>query len=493
LNGTKYIKRCSKKALNIILDYLSQLYNYYSFFLRWQSLLILDMKNIIGIMREGRSKRGEKRTAITPSVARMIVDLGNKLIVQSALHPETGEEKRAFKDSEYRKAGAVISEDLSSTDVIFGLKEISRSKILPGKAYLFFSHTHKGQIKNRPMLKKLVESKSTLIDYELITNEKNERLITAFTYNAGYAGMVDSLWTLGRRLQLLGIVNPFEAVPQAVEGQDLQSVKSVIKKLALKIEREGTAKQIPPIIICFLGRGKTAFGAREIFNLLPHQDITIAEVEDVLKNGSRKKLYALQIDIEDIYRPKKDLNFKLVEYEKLQKRGKQHFYLEHPEYFESNLDKILPFVTVIMNCIIWSNKYPRSITKVMMKHLWPENPTLKVIGDITCDPNGSIEFSKETWIDDPVYIYNPIKESIENGFKGKGIAVMAVTNLPCEFSADASIQFSENLQPFLQRIIKANYKGTLSESYLPEEIKRAVILWKGNFAPKYSYMKKYIS
>ena len=86
------------------------------------------MKNIIGIMREGRSKRGEKRTAITPSVARMIVDLGNKLIVQSALHPETGEEKRAFKDSEYRKAGAVISEDLSSADVIFGLKEIFPSK-----------------------------------------------------------------------------------------------------------------------------------------------------------------------------------------------------------------------------------------------------------------------------------------------------------------------------------------------------------------------------
>ncbi len=70
---------------------------------------------------------------------------------------------------------------------------------------------------------------------------------------------------------------------------------------------------------------------------------------------------------------------------------------------------------------------------------------------------------------------------------------MAVTNLPCEFSADASIQFSENLQPFLQRIIKANYKGSLAESNLPEEIKRAVILWKGNFTSKYSNMKKYIS
>ncbi len=359
-------------------------------------------------MREGKSKRGEKRTAITPSDTKLIINWGHKMIVQSGIHPDTDEEKRIFKDADYRKAGAVVSEDLSSADLIFGLKELSIKRILPGKAYYFFSHTHKGQIKNRPMLKKLVEMNSTVIDYELITNDKSERLITAFTYNAGYAGMVDSLWTLGRRLQLLGIKNEFEAIPQAVEGQDLQSVKSVVRKMALKIEREGTPEQVPPIIICFLGKGKTAFGAREIFNLLPHQDITITEVEDVLKNGSRKKIYALQIDIEDIYRPKKDVNFNFGEYEKLQKRGKQHFYLEHPEYFESNLDRVLPYVTVIMNCIIWSNKYPRSITKSLTKKLWPTSPTLKVIGDITCDPNGSIEFSKETWIDDPVYIYNPM-------------------------------------------------------------------------------------
>ncbi len=465
----------------------------YLFFLQHKSSLILDMKNIVGLMREGKSKRGEKRTAITPAVAGLIFNSGYKLIVQSGIHPDTGEEKRAFKDSDYRKAGAVISEDLSSADVIFGLKEIFPSRILPDTAYYFFSHTHKGQIKNRTMLKKLVESKSTLIDYELITDDNEDRLITAFTYNAGYAGMVDSLWTLGVRLEADEIKNPFKEIPQAVEGQDLLSVKAVIKKVAVKIEKEGTPKQIPPIIVCFLGRGKTAFGAREILNLLPHEDISINDVESVFKNGSRKKIYALQIGSENIYRLRKNINYKLGEYEKLQKRGKRNFYMEHPEYFESNLDRVIPFVTVIMNCVTWSNDYPRSITKVMMKHLWLESPTLRVIGDITCDPNGSIEFSKETWIDDPVYIYNPRTESVENGFKGKGIAVMAVTNLPCEFSADASIQFSENLKPFLQRMIKANYKGSLSESNLPEEIKRAVILWKGNFTSKYSYMKKYLS
>lgn len=451
------------------------------------------MNNGVGILREGKSKRGEKRTPITPDIARLIVSWGHKLTIQSAIHPDTGDEKRTFKDSEYRKAGAHISEDLSSADVIFGLKEVFHTRILPGKVYCFFSHTHKGQIKNRQMLKKLADLKSTLIDYELITSDKNERLITAFTYNAGYAGMVDSLWALGQRLRISGIPNIFETIPQAVEGQDLLSIRKVIAEAADKIKKEGTPKQNTPMIVCFLGRGKTAFGAREIFNLLPFQDISIDEVEQTFKHGSRKLLYALQLGTEDIYRLRKNISFKFDEYETLQKRGRRNFYMNHPEYFESNLDKVLPFVTVIMNCVTWSDNYPRSITKAMTNELWIANPTLRIIGDITCDPNGSIEFSKETWIDDPVYIYNPVTDSIKNGFNGEGIAVMAVTNLPCEFSADASIQFGEDLHPYLKKIIKADYKGSLAESNLPEEIKRAVILWKGNFTSKYSYMKKYLS
>ncbi len=293
--------------------------------------------------------------------------------------------------------------------------------------------------------------------------------------------MVDSLWTLGKRLKLLGINNPFEIIPQAIEGQDLQNVKNIIKKVASNIDKEGTPKEIPPIIVCFLGRGKTAFGSREIFNIVPYEEINIDQIEKVFNSGSRNKLYALQLETELIYRLKKNIKFNPAQYENLPLRGKRHFYREHPEYFESNMDKVIPFVTVIMNCIVWSDKYPRSITKSMMKKLWSSNRTLKVIGDITCDPNGSIEFSEETWIDEPVFIYNPEKETSKKGFTGNGIAVMAVTNLPCEFSADASIQFSENLKPYLKKIVDANYRGSLSEAGLPDEIKKAVILWKGNF------------
>lgn len=450
------------------------------------------MKNVIGIMREGISKRGEKRVGITPHYSKEIINWGHRLLIQSAKHPKTGEIKRAFSDSDYKKAGAEISEDLSPTKVIFGLKEIHYTRILPDKAYYFFSHTHKGQIKNRLMLKTLVENNATLIDYELIRDEKDNRLITAFTYNAGYAGMVDTLWTLGKRLKLSGISNPFEVVPQAVEGQDLISVKNILKKVAHKIEKEGTPENLPPVIVCFLGKGKTAFGAREIFDILPYQNILMNDLEKTFREGSRNKLYALQLGPEEIYRLNENHLKSAEVFDKMIIRDKRQFYFDHPHYFESNLDHVLPYITVLMNCVAWSSSYPRSVTKDLMKQTYKMSKTLIAIGDITCDPNGSIEFSKETWIDDPVYIFNPVSEEIKNGFEGDGVAVMAVTNLPCEFSTDASSQFSEDIYPFLKQMVSANYTGRLRDSNLPNEIKRAVILWKGKFAADFVYMKRFI-
>jgi len=450
------------------------------------------MMNIIGILREGLSKKGEKRVAVTPEYAKQIVGWGYKLILQPAAHPETGEIKRAFNDEEYKNAGAEISEDLSPSDVIFGLKEIDVDKILPNKTYLFFSHTHKGQQKNRTLLQNLVKNNSTVIDYELIRNDKNIRLVTAFTYNAGYAGMVDSLWTLGKRLKISGVPNPFELIHQAIKEKHLNKAKESFKLAAREIESNGTPEELTPMIVCILGKGKTAQGTREMFDILPHEDINIEQLKEIYQNGSRKKLYALHIDIEEIYRLKKDSQLSGEEYNKLNIKDKWQVYFDHPDFFETNLDIVLPYITVLMNCIIWSSKYPRTTTKRLIKKIYNEDKTLQVIGDITCDPNGSIEFSKETWIDDPVYIYNPETETITDGFEGEGIAVMAVTNLPCEFSADASIQFSGELEPFYKNIVSTDYKKPFDDSELAPEIKRAVIMWKGEFTEEFKYMKKYI-
>jgi len=451
------------------------------------------MKNIIAIRREGSGKRGEKRVAITPSFAKQIVSWGHKLLVQPSVSPKTGDTKRAFLDSQYKKAGAEITEDISKAYVIFGLKEVGARKVLSEKTYYFFSHTHKGQLKNRLMLKTLVEKKCTLIDYELIRAVNNSRLITAFTYNAGYAGMVDTLWTFGERLKRKGIKNPFEKIPQAVEGEDLQHIIRIIKEARKQIKKYGTPKEIPPIISVFLGNGKTSYGAQEIYNTFPVDSITLKQLPEVYSFGSRDKMYKLVLRVTDFFRFKEEYKNAVENYNNLAVLEKERHYLKNPGMYESNLDNILPYTSILMNCIVWSPDYPRSLSNELMKNIYKKHITLIAIGDITCDPNGSIEFSKETWIDNPVYIYDPVKGAMRDGFEGDGIAVMAVTNLPCEFSADASEQFSKDLSPFLKKIVNADYKNDLNSSGLPDEIKRGVIMWKGKFTKEFEYMKSFIA
>ena len=78
------------------------------------------MKNKIitlAILREARIDENR-----SPFVPKQILNLLNKysnlkMIVQPS-------KRRCFKDEEYLKAGAIIADDLSYADVIFGVKEV---------------------------------------------------------------------------------------------------------------------------------------------------------------------------------------------------------------------------------------------------------------------------------------------------------------------------------------------------------------------------------
>ena len=450
------------------------------------------MKNIIGIRREDLSKEGEKRVAITPSHAKKITEAGYRLFVQPGVHPADKINKRAYTDAQYSDAGATISEDLSEANVIFGLKEIETRHILPEKTYLFFSHTHKGQVKNREMLQTLVDRKNTVIDYELVADRQKGRIITAFTYFAGYAGMIDTLWTYGKRMKMRGINHPFEKVPQSIEKEDLELIKEMLKEIGEEITTNGTPAELPPFINCVLGKGKTSYGAQEIYDILPHEEISLNELKETFENGSRNQVYKLVLEVNEMFRLKADANLAADTYNAMSQREQMQHYFDHPEDFESNLEDVLPYISILMNCILWSPEYPRTISNAFMQASWKNAKTLEAIGDVTCDPNGSIEFSKETWINDPVFIFNPETGDSAMGFEGDGVAVMAVTNLPCEFAADASKQFSEDIWPVIDGILDADYNGDFQTAELPEEVSDAVILWKGEFTPRFEYMQSYL-
>ncbi len=452
------------------------------------------MKNSIAIRREDLSKRGEKRVAISPWLAREVTEAGHLLIVQPGIHPTKGTVKRAFSDQDYVDVGATISEDLSQAKVIFGLKEVEIDKILANKTYLIFSHTHKGQVKNRKMLKEFMDKGCSVVDYELVTYDSGARVITAFTYFAGYAGMIDTLWTVGKRFAMRGFKHPFSKVPQSIEKEDLGLLKRMMKEIGDEIREKGTPGDLPPFITVILGSGKTSTGAQEIYDLLPVESIPWYDLAEIFANGSRDRVYKCVMSITDMFRLKADAGVSVVTYTKWTTEEREQHYFNHPGDFESNLDHVLPYTTVLMNCILWSPEFPRTMPRTLTKKIWEATPTLEAIGDITCDPEGSIEFSKETWIDNPVFVYNPATDTSTNGFEGEGIAVMAVTNLPCEFSSDASKQFSSDMKGIIHGILEADHDAASVEtSGLPQAVQRAAILWKGKFTEPYAYMADFVA
>ena len=450
-------------------------------------------KNVIAVRREDLDKRGEQRVALTPEQARTITGAAHTLLVQPRKNPVTGEIKRAFPDKEFENAGAQITEDIGEADLIFGLKEVKIDHILPERTYLMFSHTHKGQTKNRKLLSALIEKKATLIDFELITNKQGDRLVTAFTYFAGYAGMIDSLWAFGQRMKIAGVDHPFNNIPQSIEIGDLNLIKGMVIAAGELISEQGTPPELPPFVTVVLGTGKTSLGATDIYDLLPVREIALKDLETVFAEGDRHFVYKLVLEIDQMFRLKPNAEISEAVYRLWPTTEKIDLYFKNPQFFESNLDQILPWTTVLMNCILWSPEFPRTLSKKLMEELWLSSPSLQVIGDITCDPNGSIEFSQETWIDEPVFIYDPITRLSVSGMEGNGVAVMAVTNLPCEFSVDASRQFSQDLSPLLHDLIVADYSAEeVDGSGLPKSIAGATILWKGRLTADFGYMEEFL-
>ncbi len=151
-------------------------------------------------------------------------------------------------------------------------------------------------------------------------------------------------------------------------------------------------------------------------------------------------------------------------------------------------------MTILMNCMYWDDKYPKIVTKDYLENLYEkENPKLVVIGDVTCDPDGSIECThKGTEIEDPVFVYNPLTRKPTMGFKGDGILIMAVDILPSELPREASQTFSDALIGFMPEIASANFNVPTEELKLPYPIKKALILHNGELTSDYQYLNKYI-
>jgi alpha-aminoadipic semialdehyde synthase len=433
------------------------------------------MKYRIGIRREDKNK-WERRVPLVPE---HVKEFKEKYDIETVIQPS---KIRAYSDDEYSDAGAVVKEDMSSCPIIFAVKEIPIHLFEEKKVYVFFSHTIKGQKYNMPMLKKMMDLGCTLIDYEKIFNERGFRLVFFGKY-AGLAGMVDTLWAFGQRLKSRGIDSPFSDIKKTVYYEKhLPEIKEHLRSIGGKIKDNKIPVSIVPVIVGFAGYGNVSKGAQEILDLIPVEVISPNEIKKVYENPSDSCVYKVVFKEEDMVEPiSLDDTFDLQDY------------YNHPEKYRSVFEKYIPELSILMNCIFWDAKYPRLVTKEFLKKNYTDHFRLQVIGDISVDVNGAIEFTeKTTETDKPVFVYNPQTDGITDGYEGDGIAVMAVDNLPCELPRESSHEFSDSLHKFVPEIAKADFAGDFDSCKLSPEIKNAVILYHGKLTSKYQYINKFL-
>jgi alpha-aminoadipic semialdehyde synthase len=174
----------------------------------------------------------------------------------------------------------------------------------------------------------------------------------------------------------------------------------------------------------------------------------------------------------------------------------QDYYRHGKKTYENDFDRFLEHLTLLVNCVYWDDRYPRLVTLDAVRRLWGDGkqPGLRVIGDISCDPGGSIECTVDaTDPGDPVYVYLPETGGTVKGFMGHGPVIMAVDILPTEIPRESSAYFSGVFRGMVEPLARADYSAPFEALALPPELKRAVILYRGRLTPDYDYIQKFLS
>ena len=393
----------------------------------------------IGLIREGKIP-ADNRVALTPAQCKWILKNSSdiKIIVQSS--PD-----RCFSDREYLSAGVELKEDLGDCDILFGIKEVPVAQLIPGKTYLFFSHTKKKQPQNQKLLQAIIDKKITLIDYECLEHEDGQRII-GFGFFAGVVGAHNGMMAYGNRTGLFKLDRVYKQ----------RSFRELIHNYF--------GLRLPNVKIAITGSGRVAHGILEIMNLM---EIHEMEPEDYLKRRFSYPVYT-QLKGAELYKHKETGQY-----------NREHFH-EHPEEYSCKFFKYTSQTDILMNGIYWDKTMPRLFEKEDAKS---ENFIIQTIADITDDANGSVPINVgDQSIDNPVYGID--KKTLEKTapYLPNSIDIMAVGNLPNELPRDASRYFGEQLIKHVLEDLVGN--GS-------EILERATMVKNGQLTNPFEYLRDY--
>lgn len=393
----------------------------------------------IGLLREGKIPV-DNRVALTPAqckwIHRSAADV--RIVAQASAD-------RCYSDKEYRSAGVEVMEDVSGCDILLGIKEVPVKDLVPGKTFLFFSHTRKQQSYNRGMFRAILQKGITLIDYECLEHDDGQRIL-GFGFFAGVVGAHNGIMAYGHRTGLykLGRVHQQHSFRELIHTY--------------------FGLRLPEIKVVVTGSGRVAHGVLEVMNLM---EIVEVEPEEFLERNFAYPVFTqLKGGI-------------LYEHIGTKTYQREDFH-QHPQDYRCKFGPYARKADILMNGIYWERGMPRLFG-------WEDlaDPAFRIrtIADITDDREGSVPCNLgDAPMEAPVYGVDTKTRLRTDPYLPSSVDVMAVGNLPNELPRDASRYFGEQL---IKHVLESLVRGG------SPVIERATMVRKGQLTEHYRYLAEY--
>jgi saccharopine dehydrogenase (NAD+, L-lysine forming) len=396
----------------------------------------------IGLIEEKKTPP-DQRVVLTPGQCKSILETyAGRVSIFVEPSPT-----RCFPDLEYAQSGAVLSSDLSSCDLLLGVKEVPIHSLYPNKTYCFFAHVIKGQPYNMPLLASLLEKNIRLVDFETMTFENGERVI-GFGEYAGIVGAYNGFRAMGVK------TGAFELIPAHVLGEYKHMVEA-IKKVHF------------PYRIALTGSGRVAKGAEKLL-----QDAGYSRIspQEYLTYNSHKigKKYVL-LKHKDLFASKQNAAFDRIDF------------FKNPQSYKSCASVYWQHTDLLINGIYWDEKIPRLFEK---EEIASPGFSIQAIADVSCDINGSIPITRRvSTIQNPFYGIHKKDITECSCNDSNALCVMAIANLPAEIPREASLGFGNM---FIEHV--------LPEFLIPNSafIQRATICENGVLSPSFSSLYSFV-
>ena len=399
----------------------------------------------IGLIRETKIPE-DNRVALSPEqvYAMSMAFPTHSFAVQSS-------DIRAYHDEDYAKLGIEVKEDISDCDVLFGIKEPELATLMPDKHYFFFGHFAKMQEYNKPLLCALTERRVTFSDYEYLVDDGGHR-VCAFGW---WAGIVGVYYTL----QCYGLRNGVFSLPKPDRHFTLEKLRGILSSVRL-----------PAVKLLITGNGRVSSGAQYILDQIGAVRL---ERREYLSCERVAHLSYCVATTEDLVVHKNGMKYDREEF------------LQWPAHYASDFKKWAASTDILLSCHFWDSNAPVYLDYEDLSNA--EN-RIRVIGDVTCDINGSIKSTvRPSTHSNPFYDYNPMSRKEELPFSSNNnISVMAVDTCPNALAMDASTYFGEML---IQNVIFPILEGHISDDPV---IRRATILDRGQLTPAYKYLDTFL-